>query len=188
MAMTGKRYGYAFAGVVAAALAATMVLAGTHGRQAGDSAAGPHGGPGGFMHGGPFGMEEQHVVHVLSQLNLTADQKAQLKDKLLADGTVMEPLIEASMQAHKALGEAMHAATFDQKAVRKAADAWGAAESNLAVERAKLFASVQQDILTADQKQTLETMKQSMHQHMDQRMTQQRDLWADHVNALIDAL
>jgi hypothetical protein len=47
---------------------------------------------------------------------------------------------------------------------------------------------VQQDILTADQKQTLETMKQTMHQHMDQRMTQQRDLWADHVNALIDAL
>jgi Spy/CpxP family protein refolding chaperone len=188
MSMTGKKYGYVLAGVGAAALAATMVLAGPYARQAvaDHTAGGPHGG--GFAHGGPFGMEEGHVAHVLSKLNLTDDQKAQLKDRLLAAGPTMEPLIEASMEAHRGLAEAMHSDTFDAKAVRKAADKWGAAESNLAVERARLFSSLQQELLTADQKQTLADIKTHMHEHMDQRMSRQRDLWADHVNALIDAL
>jgi Spy/CpxP family protein refolding chaperone len=190
MPNTGKKYGYVLAGVAAAALAVTMVLAGQHGRQAGDQTGDPHG-PG-FGHGGVFGMEDGHLVHVLSKLNLTDDQKAQLKSTLLADGPTMEPLLEASMQAHRALGETMHASTFDAKAVKTAADALGAAESNLAVERARLFSSVQTTILTDDQRQTLQTMKQNMQQHMQQHMEQNagqpRNLWADHVNALIGAL
>jgi Spy/CpxP family protein refolding chaperone len=188
MSTTGKKYGYVFAGMVAAALAATMVLAGPHARQAvaDHTAGGPHGG--GFGHGGPFGMEEGHIAHVLSKLNLSDDQKTQLKDRLLAAGPVMEPLIEARMEAHRGLAEAMHSDTFDAKAVRKAADKWGAAESNLAVERARLFSSIQQELLTADQKQTLADMKTHMQQHMEQRESQSQDLWANHVNALIDAL
>ena len=188
MSMTGRKYGYVFAGVAALALAATVVLAGPYARQAvaDHMAGGPHGG--GFAHGGPFGFEEGHVAHVLSKLNLTDDQKAQLKDKLLAAGPTTQPLIEAGMEAHRGLAEAMHADTFDAKAVRKAAEKWGTAESNLAVERARLFSSVQQEILTADQKAALEDIKAHMHEHMDQRMSRQRDLWADHVNALLSAL
>jgi Spy/CpxP family protein refolding chaperone len=189
MVKTGKKYGYVFAGVAAAALAVTMVLAGQHGRQSTDQAGDPHG-PG-FGHG-VFGMEDGHLVHVLSKLNLTDDQKTQLKNTLLADGPTMEPLIEASMQAHKALGEVMHSQTFDANAVKAAADALGAAESNLAVERARLFSSVQTTILTDAQKQTLQTMKQNMQQHMQQRADQNagqpRNFWADHVNALIGQL
>lgn len=189
MPMTGKKSGYVFAALLAVALAATVVLAGPHARQAvaDHMGAGPHGGPGSGL-GGPFGFEEGHVAHVLSKLNLSDDQKAQLKERLLAAGPTMEPLIEAGMEAHRGLAEAMHSETFDAKAVRKAADKWGAAESNLAVERARLFSAIQQEILTVDQKQTLEDIKAHMHEHMDQHMAQQRDRWADHVNALIDAL
>lgn len=184
MAMAKSKVGYVFAGVAAAALAVTMVLAGQHGRQS-DQTGEPHGG---FGHGGVFGMEDGHLVHVLSRLNLTDDQKAQLKNTLLADGPTMEPLLEASMQAHRTLGEAMHSQTFDAKAVKSAADALGAAESNLAVERARLFSSVHQNILTDDQRATLQTMKQHMQQHMDQNAGQPHNFWADHVNALIGAL
>lgn len=187
---SGKRGWFVLSGVAAFALAATVALAGTAVARHEAGQPGMHGE--GFGRGGPFGFEEGHLVHVLQQLDLSDDQKARLREQLLAAGPVMQPLIEQSMEAHRGLAEAIHADAFDAKAVRKAADAWGTAEANLAVERARLFSSLRQDILTDDQKQTLEQMKERMHDHIDQRASKMQagaqDRWAEHVNALVDGL
>ena len=144
---------------LAALLAAGVVVAG---QRAMDR---PHGG-----HGGPMSF--------LSQLNLSDDQKAQVKTILDDEHAKMAPLADGSMKAHRALNDAIHASTFDEGAVRAAATQAAGVEGDLAVERARLASRIR-GVLTADQQKQLDALRKQALDRMQQRAAQHRAAWSE---------
>jgi len=147
---------------LAALLAAGVVVAG---QRAMDR---PHDGHGG--HGGPMSF--------LSQLNLSDDQKAQVKTILDDEHAKMAPLADGSMKAHRALNDAIHASTFDEGAVRAAATQAAGVEGDLAVERARLASRIR-GVLTADQQKQLDVLRKQALDRMQQRAAQHRAAWSE---------
>src|SRR6266850_3542712 len=82
------------------------------------------------------------MMHVLSQLNLSEAQKTQVHGVFEEEHPRLAPLFEASMQAHHALEQAIHAPSFDEDAIRAAAARLGAAEGDLAVEKGRLASKI----------------------------------------------
>jgi Spy/CpxP family protein refolding chaperone len=113
-----------------------------------------HGHPG---HGEP-------MMHMLSQLNLSDDQKTQVHAVFEDEHSRMAPLKEGSMKAHHALEQAIHAPTFDESAIRAAAAQAGAAEGELSVEKGRMLSRIRA-LLTPDQQKQME----ALHEQMSQR-------------------
>jgi len=133
---------------------------------------------------GPRPMDRAHGWHggpkmpFLSQLNLSEDQKTQVKAIFDEEHAKMAPLAEKGMEARHALGEAIHAPTFDESAVRAAAAQAAIVESDLAVERAR-FASRIRGVLTPDQQKQMDTLRQQSLQRMHQRSDEDRGDWSE---------
>ena len=101
------------------------------------------GGPGGpdgpgrfgrFGFGGPLAM--------LRQLDLTDDQRAQVRQVMDSHRDEMRAVGERVMAAHRAQNDAVTAAQFDEQAVRTRAAELAAAEADAAVLRAKMHSEV----------------------------------------------
>jgi len=123
---------------------------------------------------GPRPMDRAHGWHggprmpFLSQLNLSEDQKTQVKAIFDEEHAKIAPLAEKSMQTRHALGEAIHAPTFDESAVRGAAAQAAIVESDLAVERARLASRIR-GVLTPDQQKQMDTLRQQSLERMQER-------------------
>jgi len=121
---------------------------------------GPQGGPppgGGFRHGpgphdglGPLG----------SELNLTDDQKAQIKKITQGFEESTRALHEQLRALHQSEGDPM-SGTFDEAAVRTAAEARARIQVELEVSHAKMMAQIA-SVLTAEQKAQLAARHEQM--------------------------
>jgi Spy/CpxP family protein refolding chaperone len=106
-------------------------------------------GPGhGHGRGGP-------LFHMLRRLDLSDDQKVQIRGLVEEARPRLQPLVEQAVQTRKAVFQAVAAPTFDEAAVRAASQAAAQAATDLAVERARLTSQVRA-VLTADQQAELD--------------------------------
>src|SRR2546428_533193 len=125
----------------------------------------------GFTHAGTPGMGRGHaghgepMMHLLSQLNLSDDQKTQVHGILDDEHPKLAPLFEASMKAHHALERAIHATNFDENAIRAAAAQAGIAEGDLAVEKGRLASRIRAVPTPDQQKQMHALQEQGARRH-----------------------
>lgn len=113
------------------------------------------GGPGGPMgRGGPGGA----IDLPLAQLNLSDQQRDQVKTILDSHQDELKALGDRQMAAREALDKAISADAIDEGAIRQKAADLGAVEADMGVARAHIRAEVWQ-ILTADQQKQAKTLE-----------------------------
>lgn len=98
------------------------------------------------------------LERISQQLELTADQRSQIKSILGDQQAELKPLVAALAEARKGLREAIHAKDATEGAVRAAASKVGSAEADLAVERMKIFAKIS-PVLTDEQRAKMAEME-----------------------------
>ena len=100
------------------------------------------------------------------KLNLTGDQKAQIKSIFRSERDTLAPLLAALHEARENLRAAIRASDANETSVRAASAKVAAAEADLAVERMKLYGKIA-PILTDEQKQQLAEMQQRADDFVD---------------------
>ena len=118
---------------------------------------GRRGGPGGPMRGGPGGPAAA-IDLPLGQLNLTAQQRDQVKSVLDSHQDDIKALADREMTARAALQQAITSDTVDDNTIRQKAADVGAVEADMAVMRAHVRAEVWQ-LLTPDQQDHLKALE-----------------------------
>ena len=141
-------------GILGIAIAAVLVMA----------AAVPALGQGwgeGYGHGEHHG---RMMDRVMDRLELTEEQRAEAEALMTERHDGMKTEIDQIRKAQAALAEAIHAAEFDEMAIREAAAVVAALESDLAVERGMANQEFRK-ILTPDQQAELDEMHKMMREH-----------------------
>jgi Spy/CpxP family protein refolding chaperone len=103
---------------------------------------------------------------IADKLNLTADQRSQIKTILLGEKDTLAPLLSAEHQARISLRLAIRSGDANETSVRAASAKVAAAEADLAVERMKLYGKIA-PILTDAQQQQLTTVEQTVDGFVD---------------------
>ncbi len=142
-----------------------------------------------YHHGGLFGELGfgGGIARALASLDLTDDQKTQVKAILKDEGPKLEPLVDNLLASKKALFEAVHGLSFDEKAVRAAASDEARAQTDLAVERARMVSRFR-GILTGEQQERLETIRRQFEARLEKRVGLAHSIWKEHAADFIDAL
>jgi Spy/CpxP family protein refolding chaperone len=110
------------------------------------------------------------LQRIADKLNLTSDQRTQIKAILVADKDTLAPLLGAVHDARKNLRTAIRAGDAHEASVRAASAKVGAAEADLAVERMKLYGKIA-PILTDAQRQQLADWQQGADDFVDNAIT-----------------
>jgi Spy/CpxP family protein refolding chaperone len=113
---------------------------------------------------GPHRAGDRHremAGRIMDQLELTAEQRAAVENLHRDLESGMEATREQLRDARSALFESIHAAQFDESAVRQAAAGVASLEADLAVARARGFQQFRA-LLTPEQQQELD----SIHEHL----------------------
>ncbi len=100
------------------------------------------------------------------KLNLTDDQKAQIKAVLSGEKGALTALLGQLHDARKALRAAIHASDANETSVRAAAAKVAAVEGDLAVERMKIYGKIA-PILTDEQRQQIADFEQRADNFVD---------------------
>ena len=100
------------------------------------------------------------------KLNLTDDQKTQIKAVLIADKGTLVGLFGQLHEARQNLRAAIHASDANETGVRAASAKVASAEADLAVERMKLYGKIA-PILTDDQRAQLAGLQQRADEFVD---------------------
>jgi Spy/CpxP family protein refolding chaperone len=101
----------------------------------------------------------QMLKRIAEKLELTADQKAQIKTILGGEKDALKTLLGQCHAARKNLRAAIQAGDANETSVRAAAAKVASAEADLAVERMKLFGKIS-PILTDEQRQKISDFMQ----------------------------
>ncbi len=117
-------------------------------------APGPHGPHG----GGPGLMDGHRFEHFAERLDLSEGQRDELRQALEAAAEEGREARRGLFAARRALAEQIHAAAFDEAAIREAAATVAAFEADLAVERARRAQEMRR-ILTPEQFAQLQEMR-----------------------------
>lgn len=121
-----------------------------------------------FMGGGPeFGM-------FLHQLNLTDDQKAQVKQIFENNKTTLRPLMQQEAAAHMQMIQLITSGNFDEGKAAAYADAESQVHKKIEVAHAKIGAQIYQ-LLNSDQKAKVSEMITQHQQRMQERMQKQQN-------------
>ena len=133
-------------------------------------AQGGEGGPGAMHHRGhgEF-MGGMGMGFPLHQLNLTADQHAQIKQIFEAEKPTIKPLRQQEMQAHQQLIQLVTSGAFDQAKATAIATQEAQTHVQMEVEHAKIGAQIYQ-LLNSDQKAKVAEMIAKHQQKMQERM------------------
>ena len=150
--------------VLAFALALTAGTAFAQGDQAGSEPV-HHGMHGDFMGGHGLGLP-------LHQLNLTADQRSQVKQIFQNEKPTMKPLMQQEFQSHQQLFQLITSGKFDQAKAAAIAAQESQTHIQLEVEHAKIASQVYQ-LLSSDQKAKVADMLAKHQQRMQQHMQNQ---------------
>lgn len=145
-----------------AALTAAMLVAGAAVAGPGQ---GPGQGPGPMMQGhgpgmGSGGMGDDpgpRLERVLERLDLSDDQWVAVRGIVDARRDAMMAKAQEMRDARQALGQAIHADTIDEAAIRQAAANVATVEADMAVERARSYQAIRAE-LTPEQQAELSQM------------------------------
>jgi Spy/CpxP family protein refolding chaperone len=99
------------------------------------------------------------LQRIFQQLNLTGDQRIQIKAVFADEKDTLRPLVSALREARQDLRAAIRADDANEAAVRAASAKVAAAEADLAVERMKIYGKIA-TILTGAQRQQLASLQQ----------------------------
>jgi Spy/CpxP family protein refolding chaperone len=110
------------------------------------------------------------LQRIAQKLNLTADQRSQIKAILNGDRDTLLPLLGQLHDARINLRAAIRAAEADEASVRAASAKVAGVESDLAVERLKLYGEIA-PILTEAQRQQLAELQQRADEFVDNIIT-----------------
>jgi len=124
------------------------------------------------MHGHEFGMggEGRMMEFLASQLNLTDDQKAQMKTVMHTAHPAMKPLLEQQHQIEVQLRQYVMG-TYNDAKVRALAAQKAQIEVELTVAQTKLHNQLYQ-LLTTDQQSQLKQMETEHEARMQERMAE----------------
>jgi protein CpxP len=124
------------------------------------------------MHGQMMGMGGPEFAF-LHQLNLTDDQKAQVKQIFQAEKPNLKPLHQQEMQAHLQLMQLITSGSFDQAKASAIASQEAQTHAQMVVEHAKIGSQIYQ-LLNSDQKAKVADMI-AKHQQMMQQHVQDQE-------------
>lgn len=139
---------------------------------------GPPPGPGGpherGFHGGPGGPPRDGLGPLARDLNLSDEQKAQIKkiNDSFAEST--KPLREQLRSLHESEPDPLSGGTFDEAAVRTAAQARANAQIELEVAHARMMSQIFA-VLTPEQKSQLAAKRQQFEQKRREREAQHQN-------------
>lgn len=132
------------------------------------------GGHAGMHHGRRMGGSEFGMF--LHQLNLTDDQKAQVKQIFQTEKPAIKPLKQQEAQAHLAIMKLVTSGKNDQEtqaAIASTAQQEAQVHAQMVMEHAKIGSQIYQTILTSDQKAKVADMiskhEQMMQQHLQEK-------------------
>ena len=143
---------------ITTALAIALVLAAAPARAEGQ---GHHPGHPGSPEGAP-------LQRMLDGLDLTREQADALKQPLQAHHEAMEANFDRMRGARTALEGAIRADTFDEAAIRRAAQSVAGVEADMAVSRAAILRDIRK-VLTPEQLEKLGAMRERRHEMMGER-------------------
>jgi periplasmic protein CpxP/Spy len=109
-------------------------------------------GKGDWHHGRGFKGRGGRGGHFGAQLNLTEEQKTQIKSIMEAERAKNAPMRQQLADNHKAMREATKAGKFDEATVRSLAQQAEAAKVELAVSRARVQSQIYTTVFTAEQR------------------------------------
>lgn len=142
---------------IAAGMAGTVFAQGPGGR-----GFGPGFGPGFGRHGGWM------LHHMAKELNLTADQQAQIKSIFQAERTKVQPLMQQLRQNEQAQNATVNG-NFDEAQARAFASKQTQIMSDLIVEKQRTKSQIYA-VLTPEQRQKAQQLMQEHQQKMQERM------------------
>ena len=165
-------------GAVAIVAITALGYAGVHaqntnsgpGQSTGRARGGPDGGPGFGRFGGPGGRGGGPLgaLGVINRLNLTDDQRSQVRQLMESRQEETRTLAERVRSAHDALQQAVTASSFDEGTIRARSADVASAEADMAVARGRLHADVLQ-LLTAEQRTQLNQLQAQMKERRGER-------------------
>lgn len=124
------------------------------------------------MHGHGMGMGmEGHMQFMAEKLNLSDDQKTQMKALMQKERPTMQPLHQQEHQIDQQLRQYIEG-NFDQAKVAALAGQKAQIQAQLTVEETKIHNQLYQ-LLTDDQKTQLKQMEANHQARMQQRMNKQ---------------
>ena len=110
------------------------------------------------------------MKRVAEKLNLTGDQRIQIKAVLAGEKDALAPLLAAIHETRKNLRAAIRASDANETSVRAASAKVAAAEADMAIERMKLFIKIA-PILTDAQRRRLADLQQRADEFVDNAIT-----------------
>lgn len=108
----------------------------------------------------------------LHQLNLTEDQKAQIKQIMQSEHPAIKPLMEQEMAAHQKMIQLVTSGNFDQAKASAIAAQESQTHLQIEVEHAKIASQIYQ-LLSSDQKAKVAEIIAQHQQRMQEHMQQQ---------------
>jgi Spy/CpxP family protein refolding chaperone len=150
-------------GLLAVALAVGLAFAQAEGDQTHHRGMGMHGG---FMGGHEMGFP-------LHALNLTDDQKTQVKQIMQTEKPNIKPLMQQEFQAHQQMMQLVTSGKFDQTQATALATQEAQTHIQMQVEHAKIAAQIYQ-LLSSDQKAKVADMMAKHQQRMQEHMQNQQ--------------
>ena len=119
--------------------------------------------PGGGFRGGPGGPPRDGLGPIARDLNLTDDQKAQIKKITTSFEESTKALREQLRSLHEGQADPLKDGTFDEAAVRASAQARANVQVELEVAHAKMMSQIFA-VLTSEQKAQLAAKRQQLEQ------------------------
>ncbi len=119
---------------------------------------------GGWMGHGKF------LQHLAKYLDLSDAQKAQIKSLVQAERPVMKPVLQQLGSARKDMLAATANGAFDQAKVSAIASREAQSQAQLEVLRQELEAKIYNTVLTSDQKDKVDQMRQKQLDRINQRL------------------
>jgi periplasmic protein CpxP/Spy len=124
----------------------------------------------GHMRGEAFGLP-------LRQLNLTDDQKAQIKQIFQSEKANFRPLMQQEMSSRQQLAQLVTSGNFDQAKAAAIAAQESQTHVQIEVEHAKIASQIYQ-LLSSDQKSKVSEIMAQRQQRMQQHMQKQDETTA----------
>ncbi len=122
------------------------------------------------MHGHGFGMDDHMMGFFAKQLNLTDDQKTQMKAVMQKEHPAMKPLMQQQRQIERQLRQYVEG-TYDEAKVRALATQKAQVDVELTVAQTRVHNELYQ-LLTPDQQAQLKEMEANHEARMQQHMQQ----------------
>jgi Spy/CpxP family protein refolding chaperone len=107
----------------------------------------------------PVPVRAKMLQRVADKLNLTPEQRAQIRGILAGEKNTLKPLLGRLHEARVNLRAAIRASDANESAVRAASAGLAGAEADLAVERMKLYGKIA-PVLTDEQRQKISGLEQ----------------------------